>query len=426
MLACFLALKAGRRPEQLQGIDEIIRSIEMANWKVQQVTDWGCTYFAESSASNPVRVTGGAMSNTALSEAQARAVSTRDQFTGAYDDVTSRILSLSVTGSTLRAVVLFRSTSFLRSCKSLALLSGENVIAILSSSSIVFQISPESESIVGASVDFEITFTNTGQATVDVSDAHTAMLSDLDRFVSCHIAGDTDTGEAQYIAGEKTFGDKVTFSTVDFQGPVSVKNYFDARRVSTPEIQLTDGSVLALRVWQSTTEPKTFLSASSKSLTIQGGESYPLTLQAEQGIIIDGNIKPSADSTNTLGSEDARWSALWASEVNALLLQAANHAEFSYDGFVKALKRSKDVPSEGSFQFLTVWGSSVSSGDVIVGGDSVKTLHIIATPSNTMSFEIKAKDTGLGQKWVAVSSNSAPDSNSPVQWLFVLAVRVPR
>ena len=398
----------------------------MANWEVQQVTDWGCTYFAESSTSNPVRVTGGALSKTSFSEEQARAVSTKDQFTGAMDGVISRILSLSVTGSTLRAVVLFRSTGNMKACRSVALLSGENVIAILSSSGIMFYIPASSESVVGVSVDLEITFSNTGQATVEVSDANTAMLSDLDRFVSCHIAGDTDTGEAQYIAGEKTFGDKVTFSSVEFNGPVTVNNYFDARRVSTPEIQLTDGSALALRAWQSTTEPKTFISASSKSLTIQGGESYPLTLQAEQGIIIDGNMKPSADSTNTLGSEDARWSAVWVSELYALVLQAANQAEFTYDGFVRALKRSKDVPNEGSFQFLTVWSSSISSGDVIAGGDSVKTLHIIATPSNTMSFEIKAKDTGLGQKWVAVSSNSAPDSNSPVQWLFVLAVRVPR
>lgn len=398
----------------------------MANWEVSEVTNWGCSYFAESSTSNPVRATGGAVSNKPISVDQARAISTIDQIPGAIGDVTSRILSLSVTGSTLRAVVLFRSTrSMMLSCKSVALLSGENVIAILSSSISMFYIPAASESVVGVSVDFEITFTNTGQATVEVSDANTAMLSDLDRFVSCHVAGDTDTGEAQYIAGEKTFGNKVTFSAVEFNGPVTVNNYFEARRVSTPEIQLTDGSALSLRAWQSPTEPKTFISAASKSLTIQGGESYPLTIQAEQGIIIDGNIQPSADSTKALGSEGARWSEVWAYEVNALLLRAGNHAEFSYDGFVKALKRSKDVPMEGSFQFLTVWGSSVSSGDVITGGGAVKTLHIIATPNETMSFEIKAKDTGLGQKWVAVSSNSAPDSNSPLQWLFVLAIRVP-
>lgn len=397
----------------------------MANWEVQQVTDWGCTYFAESSTSNPVRVTGGVVSNTTIGEDVARSIKTMDQIPGAIYTVTSRVLSLSVTGSTLRAIVLIRSTDKVKACKSVALLSGENVIAILSSNSTKFYIPAASESVVGVSVDFEITFTNTGQATVEVSDANTAMLSDLDRFVSCHIAGDTDTGEAQYIAGEKTFGDKVTFSSVDFQGPVSVKNYFDARRVSTPEIQLTDGAALSLRVWQSTTEPTTFISASSKSLTIQGGETYPLAIQAKQGIIIDGSINPSAKSTNTLGSKVARWSAVWAGELNALALQAENQAEFTYGGFVKALKRSKDVPNQGSFQFLTVWSSSISSGDVIVGGDSVKTLHIIATPSNTMSFEIKAKNTGLDQKWVAVSSNSAPDNNSPIQWLFVLAVRVP-
>ena len=397
----------------------------MANWEVQQVTNWGCSYFAESSTSNPVRATGGAVSNTSIGVDEARSVKTIDQIPGVIDTVTSRVLSLSVTGSTLRAVVLFRSTGSLNACKSVALLSRGNVIAILSSSSVMFSIPAASESVVGVSVDFEITFTNTGQATVAVSNANTAMLSDLDRFVSCHIAGDTDTGEAQYIAGEKTFGDKVTFSAVDFQGPVSVKNYFDARRVSTPEIQLTDGSALSLRVWQSTTDPKTFISAASKSLTIQGGESYPLTIQAGQGITIDGNIQPSADSTKALGSVGARWSEVWAYEVNALVLNTANHAEFSYAGFVKALKRSKDVPMEGTFQFLTVWGSSVSSGDVITGGDAVKTLHIIATPSDAMSFEIKAKNTGSGQKWVAVSSNSAPDSNSPLQWLFVLAIRVP-
>ena len=253
----------------------------MANWEVQQVTDWGCTYFAESSTSKPVRATGGAVSNVALGVDEARAVTTKDQIPGALDNVTSRILSLSVTGSTLRAVVLLRSTGALIACQTVALLSGENVIAILSSSSTMFFIPAASESVVGVSVDFEITFTNTGQATVEVSDSNTAMLSDLNRFVSCHIAGDTDTGEAQYIAGEKTFGDKVTFSAVEFNGPVTVNNYFEARRVSTPEIQLTDGSALSLRAWQSPTEPKTFISAASKSLTIQGGESYPLTIQAE-------------------------------------------------------------------------------------------------------------------------------------------------
>ena len=138
----------------------------MSNWEVQQVTNWGCSYFAESSTSNPVRVTGGAVSSASISVDQARKVTTLDQLPGAFGGVTSRILSLSVTGSTLRAVVLLRSTDTMKTCRSVALLSGENVIAILSSNSTMFYLPGASESIVGVSVDFEITFSNTGQATV--------------------------------------------------------------------------------------------------------------------------------------------------------------------------------------------------------------------------------------------------------------------
>ena len=216
----------------------------MAVWNVQQVTNWGCAYFAASSTTNPVKATGGAASNTSFNVAQAQFIDTKDKFTGAYSDVSSKILSLSVTGQTLRAVVQFKSTgNTARECKSVALLSDNNVIAILSSSDVIFTIPASSTSIVGVSVDFDIVFTNAGQATVDVSTANTAMQSDLDRLVSCHVAGDPDAGEAQYIKGEKTFADKVTLSTVEFTGAMNVENYFPAQQVSTPEFFLSSNNV---------------------------------------------------------------------------------------------------------------------------------------------------------------------------------------
>ena len=55
----------------------------MAVWNVQQVTNWGCAYFAASSATNPVKATGGAASNTSFNVTQAQAIDTKDQFTGA-------------------------------------------------------------------------------------------------------------------------------------------------------------------------------------------------------------------------------------------------------------------------------------------------------------------------------------------------------
>ena len=404
----------------------------MAVWNVQQVTNWGCAYFAASSTTKPVKATGGAVSNTSLTDAQAQATSTLDAFLGAYSDVSSKILSLSVTGQTLRAVVQFKSTGdTARTCKSVALLSNNNVIAILSSNDVMFTIPASSTSVVGVSVDFDIVFTNTGQATVDVSTANTAMQSDLDRLVSCHVAGDPDTGEAQYIKGEKTFADKVILSTVDFNGRLTVNNYFKAQRVSTPEFFLSSNDVATLHIWHHPIESKSFISAASQPLIIQG-DAFPLTIEAERGIFIEGDIKPSYDNTNELGGEDNRWSTVWANKVNcdggfitAEVLEAGNHAQFTFEGFVKALQVANNAPANGTFQFLTVLAARVSTGETITGGNNVKTLNIIASPSTNMSLSIQSSDTTSDQKWVAVTGGFARTVTSPTEWIFVLAVRVP-
>lgn len=404
----------------------------MANWNVQQVTNWGCAYFAASSTTNPVKATGGAASNTSFTVAQAQFIDTKDKFTGAYSDVSSKILSLSVTGQTLRAVVQFKSTgNTARECKSVALLSDNNVIAILSSNDVIFTIPASSTSVVGVSVDFDIVFTNAGQATVDVSTANTAMQSDLDRLVSCHVAGDPDTGEAQYIKGEKTFADKVTLSEVDFSGKLTVNNYFEAKQVSTPEFFLSSNGVATLHIWHHPTESKSFISAASQPLTIQG-DVFPLTIEADRGIFIEGDIKPSYDNTNVLGGEDNRWSTVWANEVNcnggfitAEVLEAGNHAQFTFEGFVKALQVANNAPANGTFQFLTVLASRVSTGETITGGNNVKTLNIIASPSTSMNLSIQSSATTSDQKWVAVTGGFARSVTSPTEWIFVLAVRVP-
>lgn len=403
----------------------------MANWNVQQVTNWGCAYFAASSTTNPVKATGGAASNTSFNVAQAQAIDTKDQFTGAYSDVSSKILSLSVTGQTLRAVVQFKSTgNTSRECKSVALLSDNNVIAILSSNDVIFTIPASSTSVVGVSVDFDIVFTNAGQATVDVSTANTAMQSDLDRLVSCHVAGDPDTGEAQYIKGEKTFADKVAFSNVEFTGAMNVENYFTALQVSTPEFFLSSNGVAKLHIWHHSTESKSFISAASQPLTIQG-DAFPLTIEADRGIFIEGDIKPSYDNNNELGGEDNRWSAIWANKVNcaggfitAEVLEAGNHAQFTFEGFVKALQVANNVPANGTFQFLTVLATRVLTGETITGGNNVKTLNIIASPSTSMNLSIQSSATTSDQKWVAVTGGFARSVTTPTEWIFVLAVRV--
>lgn len=290
----------------------------MAVWNVQQVTNWGCAFFAASSTTNPVKATGGAVSNTSFNVAQAQAIDTKDQFTGAYTDVSSKILSLSVTGQTLRAVVQFKSTGdTARECKSVALLSDNNVIAILSSSDVIFTIPASSTSVVGVSVDFDIVFTNTGQATVDVSTANTAMQSDLDRFVSCHVAGDVQAGEAQVIRGNKTFAEQATFDVkviatggITAQGvsrlPKIISGYVSARNSQEQE-------VLVIK----TTDNVASIDAKIP-LSIISGE---LSLTSSDSVFVDGRLLP-VQEYSYLGDTDHVWyyahiNELTAEEVSA-------------------------------------------------------------------------------------------------------------
>lgn len=292
----------------------------MAVWNVQQVTNWGCAYFAASSTTNPVKATGGAVSNTSFTDAQAQAVSTLDAFLGAYSDVSSKILSLSVTGQTLRAVVQFKSTGdTARECKSVALLSDNNVIAILSSSNVIFTIPASSTSVVGVSVDFDIVFTNTGQATVDVSTANTAMQSDLDRLVSCHVAGDPDAGEAQTIRGQKTFTDQTTFdvkviatSGIKAQGvsrlPRIISGYIEARNEQD------------VAVFNITTVSNGVSIVSKVPLSIISGMN-DLTLSGSPNVLVDGRLLP-VQEYSYLGDSDHVWyyahiDELTANEVSA-------------------------------------------------------------------------------------------------------------
>ena len=294
----------------------------MANWNVQQVTNWGCAYFAASSTTNPVKATGGAVSNTSLSVAQAQAASTLDAFLGTYSDVSSKILSLSVTGQTLRAVVQFKSTgNTARECKSVALLSDNNVIAILSSSDVIFTIPASSTSIVGVSVDFDIVFTNTGQATVDVSTANTAMQSDLDRFVSCHVAGDVQTGEAQTIRGAKTFTNETTFqSTLSSSGLIKTTGAVSGSTGIFGEayLQTASGSrnMQATTAQASTTlafktVPVTITSEANVSIATTG----TIDVSTTNGINMQSDVSPKQTDTYSLGSSSRRWNTIVAQHI---------------------------------------------------------------------------------------------------------------
>lgn len=309
---------------------------EMAVWNVQQVTNWGCAYFAASSTTNPVKATGGAASNTSFNVAQAQSIATKDQFTGAYSDVSSRVLSLSVTGQTLRAVVQFKSTGdTARECKSVALLSDNNVIAILSSSDVMFTIPASSTSVVGVSVDFNIVFTNTGQATVDVSTANTAMQSDLDRFVSCHVAGDSQTGEAQTVRGEKTFADQATFDVkVIAAGGVTAQGVSRLPRIISGYIEARNDQDVG--IFNITASDNGASIVSKVPLSINGGTS-DLSLSSSSSVLIDGRLLP-VQEYSYLGDTDHVWHYAHINELTAEEVSAN-----TYLGAATQIKATRNV-----------------------------------------------------------------------------------
>lgn len=312
----------------------------MANWNVQQVTNWGCAYFAASSTTNPVKATGGAASNTSFNVAQAQAIYTKDQFTGAYSDVSSKILSLSVTWQTLRAVVQFKSTgNTARECKSVALLSDNNVIAILSSSDVIFTIPAASTSVVGVSVDFDIVFTNAGQATVDVSTANTAMQSDLDRLVSCHKAGDVQTGEAQTIRGAKTFTNETTFNSlvVAEKGLTSRKDL----NITRMNVLDNDSSVLGFLgnggggkvVLSMEKRAPIFISSTNSAVNISGAS---INITAPSGSVnVDGRLLP-VQEYSYLGDSDHVWFYAHINELTAEEVYAS-----AYGGAATQIKSNR-------------------------------------------------------------------------------------
>lgn len=264
-------------------------------------------------------------------------------------------------------------------------------------------------------------------STINVVESGGASLSDLSRFVSLHVAGDPTTGVNQTIRGNKTFADQATFDVkviatngVAAQGlsrfPKIISNYLEAR-------DRQDQTIFNLNVSDNGASI-----VSSVPFTIGAGNNV-LRLVSSNGVFIDGRLLP-VQEYSYLGDSDHVWfyahiNELTAEEVSAGVLEAGNHAQFTYEGFVKALQVANNVPANGTFQFLTVLAARVSTGETITGGNNVKTLNIIASPSTNMSLSIQSSNTTSDQKWVAVTGGSARSVQTPTEWIFVLAVRIP-
>lgn len=143
---------------------------------------------------------------------------TNVESTSTWTGPSGSIASASATGTTARIIAAIGNQSTSSTVKSIGIVgrlasqsaSAAIVIAFVSDEAASIYIPSTSEPDAVAQVAINLTLSQASSVQVTSSSAGSAALSDLERFVSVHKAGDAATGEAQTIRGAKTFTDAVS------------------------------------------------------------------------------------------------------------------------------------------------------------------------------------------------------------------------
>ena len=326
--------------------------------------------------------------------------------TSGYDGVQGTITSSSATNNVARVVTSYNNapTSTPQPVKAIALMgrlaSQSDADAVIfayctdSGSEIYFPAknAPEQITRFAYNIAFE------GDAPLEVTEAGAASLSDLNRFVSLHVAGDPTTGESQVIRGRKTFTNEITLqstlsssSLIKTTGAVSgstgifgeayLKTPAEARQVYA----YTNESISRV---QFKTVPVAISSESNAEIAVTG----TFDISATGGINVDGRLLP-VQEYSWLGDSDHVWfyahiNELTAEEVSAGVLAGANPT--ISEAFVSAIPESETV-------------QNVYDGDVVtipVGG------LILVVPNATWM-----QNGGVGRKIMPGESITITDEN---------------
>lgn len=171
-----------------------------------------------------------------------------------------------------------------------------------------------------------------GNAPLEVTEAGAASLSDLDRFVSCHRAGDPTTGEEQTIKGSKTFDGEVTLKRDVHMSANIVPTKGTTYKIGgSVESSLSDVYTETLHVG-----------------TILNGEVVSSNAEIEVGSSISPEHTTVANGISSvyIGSSNARFNAVYAGAVNGVYLElnqpsSANKATLTFKE--DALLTDKDI-----------------------------------------------------------------------------------
>lgn len=345
--------------------------------------------------------------------------------TSGYDGVQGTITSSSATNNVARVVTSYNNarTNAPQPVKAIALMgrlaSQSDAEAVIfayctdSGSEIHFPAKNAPEQITRFA--YNIAFEGNAQAPLEVTEAGAASLSDLDRFVSLHVAGDPTTGEVQTIRGRKTFTNEITLqstlsssSLIKTTGAVSGSTgIFQEAYLKTPnEVKqvyaYTNESISRV---QFKTVPVAISSESNAEIAVTG----TFDISATGGINVDGRLLP-VQEYSYLGDSDHVWfyahiNELTAEEVSAGVLSGANPT--ISEASVSVIPESEVVPNVYDGDVVTIpigglilvvpnatWMQNGGVGRKIMPGES-----IIITDANKDAFMVAdwtVGDSGSG------------------------------
>ena len=356
--------------------------------------------------------------------------------TSGYDGVQGTITSSSATNNVARVVTSYNNarTNAPQPVKAIALMgrlaSQSDAEAVIfayctdSGSEIHFPAKNAPEQITRFA--YNIAFEGNAQAPLEVTEAGAASLSDLDRFVSLHVAGDPTTGEVQTIRGRKTFTNEITLqstlsssSLIKTTGAVSgstgifVEAYLKTPNEVKQVYAYTNESISRV---QFKTVPVAISSESNAEIAVTG----TFNISATNGINVDGRLLP-VQEYSYLGDSDHVWfyahiNELTAEEVSAGVLSGANPT--ISEASVSVIPESEVVPNVYDGDVVTIpigglilvvpnatWMQNGGVGRKIMPGES-----IIITNANKDAFMVAdwtVGDSGSGYSPKIISASKS-------------------
>ena len=342
--------------------------------------------------------------------------------TSGYDGVQGTITSSSATNNVARVVTSYNNatSNAPQPVKAIALMgrlaSQSDAEAVIfayctdSGSEIYFpgNTAPEQITRFAYNIAFE------GNAPLEVTEAGAASLSDLDRFVSLHRAGDPTTGESQVIRGRKTFTNEITLqstlsssSLIKTTGAVSGSTgifqevYLKAPNEVRQVYAYTNESISRV---QFKTVPVAISSESNAEIAVTG----TFDISATGGINVDGRLLP-VQEYSYLGDSDHVWfyahiNELTAEEVSAGVLAGANPT--ISEASVSAIPESETVQNvyDGDVVTIPVGGLILVVPDAAWmqnGGVGRKIM-----PGESITITDENKDAFMVADWTVGESGS--------------------